>query len=342
MVEMQASDIARKWDLQLIGDGSQTVKQVSPLEEAEPSSLVFLEHERFLNKLEKCPAKVVLAPASLADKIPHTGTLLLSHDVKNSLIDILNDFYPQEIPSPGIDPSAIIETGATVSPKAYIGPLCHISADTVVETGACLYSSVFIGPRCRVGANCTLHPGVVLRRHVILGKSVEIHANSVLGEDGFGYHQGKTGIRKIPQIGGVKVEDDVEIGASVTIDRGALGTTTIGQGTKIDNLVQIAHNVDIGKNNMIIAQVGISGSVRVGNGCILAGQVGVADHAVIEDGAIAAAQAGVSQRGIKKGQAVLGSPARPIQDEKRIWSSLGKLPDMMKELRKIKKEMDNN
>jgi len=337
MAGISVLEIADQLGLRLAGDGSLVVDKVSALEEADAQSLIYIEKEQFAAKAEISPAQVVLVPSELSEAVKNIKAVLISDDVKSSLIDVLELLYPEEKPAAGTDPSAVIEKGASVSSGAIIGPLCHISSTAVIEEGACLWSNIYVGPYCTVGRQCVLHPGVVLRRNVRLEKAVTVHANTVIGEDGFGYHQGNGGIRKIPQIGQVRIEDDVEIGASVTIDRGALGTTIIGKGTKIDNLVQIAHNVVIGQYNLIVAQVGISGSVCIGNGCILAGQVGVVDHAVIEDGAIAAAQSGVSKRGIKQGQAVLGSPARPIQEEKRIWSSLEKVPGMIKDIRKIKK-----
>jgi UDP-3-O-[3-hydroxymyristoyl] glucosamine N-acyltransferase len=202
-------------------------------------------------------------------------------------------------------------------------------------------ASVYIGANVTLGKNCRLYPGVRILDDCRLGSNIIIHPGAVIGSDGFGYAESESGLKKIRQVGWVEIEDDVEIGANTTIDRGALGATRIGAGTKIDNLVQIAHNVEIGRNCIIVSQVGISGSTKIGNGVVMAGQVGLVGHIEIGDGVMIGAKSGVPNS-IPAKSKVFGYPARDLMETKRIEAALRRLPDLLKRVRKIEKKLDRD
>ncbi|HKK32412.1 MAG TPA: UDP-3-O-(3-hydroxymyristoyl)glucosamine N-acyltransferase, partial [Desulfomicrobiaceae bacterium] len=229
-------------------------------------------------------------------------------------------------------PEASVPDSATIGPNVFIGAGAEIGPDTT------LFPGCYVGEECRVGQGCTLYPNAVLMAGTEVGDRVTLHAGVVLGSDGFGFAQSQNGMEKFPQIGRVVVEDDVEIGANSTIDRAALGETRIGQGTKIDNLVQLGHNVQVGKNSIIVAQVGVAGSTTIGEQVILAGQVGVAGHLTIGDKCRVGAKSGIG-KDLKPGTDVSGIPAMPHGTYLRASTTLPKLPDMVRRIRKLEKEL---
>jgi UDP-3-O-[3-hydroxymyristoyl] glucosamine N-acyltransferase len=247
--------------------------------------------------------------------------------------------HPPDSPASGIHPSAVISPDATVDSTASIGPLCVVDAGAQVGSGTSLLAQVHVGRDVRIGSDCRLFPQVTLRDGIRLGDRVVVHSGAVIGADGFGYARDGARYVKIPQVGRVVVEDDVEIGANVTIDRATLGETRIGRGTKIDNLVQIAHNVQVGEDTVIVAQVGISGSTRIGSRVTLAGQAGIVDHLTIGDDVIVGAQSGVS-KDIPAGSIVLGSPAIPHGEFKRQYASLAGLPALRKLVRAMERRLE--
>ena len=234
----------------------------------------------------------------------------------------------------GIDPRAFVHKSATVGEGASIFPFASVGEGAVIGARCRIHAGAVVGRRCKLADDVTLHPHVVLYDDTVVGHRVIIHANSVIGADGFGYrlHEGKH--VKVPQLGHVEIGDDVEIGACTTIDRGTFEATRIGAGTKIDNLVQIAHNCQVGRHNLFIGQMGIAGSSSTGDYVVVAGQVGITDHVHIGDGAIIGAKAGVT-KDVPAGQRTLGAPATPERDQKRILMTLERLPEMRKELRRI-------
>jgi UDP-3-O-[3-hydroxymyristoyl] glucosamine N-acyltransferase len=230
--------------------------------------------------------------------------------------------------------------GASLAVGVSLGP------HAVVESGACLgartsvKAGVFVGQEAEIGEDCVIHPGVTIYPRARIGNRVVLHAGVVIGGDGFGYVFAEGRHQKFPQLGSVVIEDDVEIGANTTIDRGSLGTTSIGQGTKIDNLVQIAHNVRIGKHCVIAAQTGISGSVNMGDYCVIGGQVGIGDHVEIEDGARIASKGGILPgKIVRKGTTVWGIPGRPLDIFKRQYAHLSRLPDLARRVRDLEKRL---
>jgi len=233
-----------------------------------------------------------------------------------------------------------VADGTEIDSTAAVGPLCHIRPGARIGRNTQLVSGVYVGDDVQIGDGCLLYPGVSILRGCRIGHNVIIHSSTVIGSDGFGFAPGPSGLKKVRQVGWVEIEDDVEIGSNTSVDRGALGPTRIGRGTKIDNLVQIAHNVEIGQHSIVVSQVGISGSTKIGSGVQLGGQVGIVGHIEIGDGAQVGAQSGVAGS-IPAGQTVLGSPARNIRTAKRLYAALPRLPDMLKRLRKIEKKVED-
>jgi UDP-3-O-[3-hydroxymyristoyl] glucosamine N-acyltransferase len=246
-------------------------------------------------------------------------------------------FFPERTFVAGVHPTAVVAPGSQIDSTAHIGPHCVIGDRVRIGVRTVLQGGNFIGDDSRLGDDVNLFPNVVVYPRAEIGRRVRIHANTVIGSDGFGYVQDGGLHRKVPQIGNVVIGDDVEIGAGVTIDRGALGSTVIGKGTKIDNLVQIAHNVEIGEGCLLVSQAGIAGSTKLGNYVVLAGQVGIAGHLKIGNQVIVAARAGV-MNDIPDGEKWLGTPAQPDKEMKRQFIALRHLPDLLKRVAELERK----
>lgn len=323
--------LARLVGGELVGDPELPIRGVAPLERAGPGDLSFVAKGRARREAETSGAAAFLVPSDA--ELPGRPVIRVRQPYL-ALATVLAALYPERAPTPGIHPTAVVDATARISPEATLGPFVVVGPESQVEACAVLHAHVVVGARCRVGAGSVLHPHVVLRGDVDLGRGVVIHAGSVLGADGFGYVFDGERHRKIPQVGRVVVEDEVEIGANVTIDRATLGETRIGRGTKIDNLVQIGHNTVVGSHAIIVAQTGISGSCRIGHGAVLGGQVGVVDHVTVGDGARVGSQSGV-HRDVPPGGAVLGSPALPAAEARRALAALGRLPALLRTAREL-------
>ncbi|MFC1475260.1 UDP-3-O-(3-hydroxymyristoyl)glucosamine N-acyltransferase [Candidatus Zixiibacteriota bacterium] len=329
------AELAEKIGAKFDGDGSIEIYAAAPVETATEGYITFIANPKYLKHIKSTKASAIV----LDDNTKASGLAVIRHPnpyyAFSLIIDIL---YSETFDIPkGIDKSAVIEDDTEISSEAAIGPLCHIKSNTRIGNSTRLLSSVFVGSDVCIGENCLIYPGVRILNDSKIGNNVIIHSSTVVGSDGFGFAESDQGLKKIKQIGWVEIEDNVEIGSNCSIDRGALGPTRIGAGTKIDNLVQIAHNVEIGKHCIIVAQVGISGSTKLGNGVILAGQVGVVGHIELGDGVKVGAQSGVA-KSVDDGKAVFGSPARDILESKKIEAALRRLPDLLKRVRKLEKK----
>ncbi len=255
-----------------------------------------------------------------------------------SFMQLVPEFYPAPPRAAGRHPTAVIDPTAKVDPSAAIGPYAVVEAGAEIGSGATLHAHAHVGRGAVVGEGSVLYPHTVVWERSRLGARVIVHSGAVIGDDGFGYRRDESGHRKIPHVGHVEVGDDVEIGCNTTIDRGTFGRTRIGAGTKIDNLVQIAHNVQIGEKALIVAQAGLAGSSRIGNFAIVAGQTGIADHAVVGDGAILIAQSGVTKRA-KGGEVYGGSPILPYKTWFKVQSALRFLPRLLGRVRAIEERL---
>ena len=328
-------ELAATLGAKLEGDPDRRVTGVAPLEAAGPEQISFLIDARYRPAAEASRAGALLVADSMSG-LP--APLLRSSSPQQALIALLTLFHPAAPPPAGIDSSAIVARDARIDASASIGALAVIGAGAVIGPRVRVHPLVYVGPGVEVGEGSVLHPRVVLCEGVRLGCRVVVQAGAVIGGDGFGYAFDGGGHRKIPQVGIVVIEDDVDIGANTTIDRAMLGRTIIRRGTKIDNLVQVGHNVEIGEHSIIVAQVGISGSCRLGRGVIAAGQVGFADHLTIGDGAVLGAQAGVPED-VPAGERRLGTPALPILQAKRIFAAQKQLPEMSRRLRAAERRL---
>jgi UDP-3-O-[3-hydroxymyristoyl] glucosamine N-acyltransferase len=308
------AEIARRIGAEITGAGAaeRLITDVAPLESAGPDDLTFLDNRRYLDALRKTGAGAIIVNAKLAAAAPPGATLLITPQPYRAYALAAQSFYPEPPPRPGVAPSAVIEPsaklgeGCAVEPHAVIGADVEIGERCFIGANAVIGRAVVLGDDVRIGANATVS-------HCVIGSRVRIYPGARIGQDGFGFAPDPEAPVKVPQLGLVKIGDDVEIGANTTIDRGAGPDTVIGSGTMIDNLVQIGHNVQIGRCCVIVAQVGISGSTRLGDYVMIGGQGGLTGHLTIGNGARIGAQAGVL-RDVKPGETVLGSPAIPIAE----------------------------
>jgi UDP-3-O-[3-hydroxymyristoyl] glucosamine N-acyltransferase len=318
------------------GDPTLEIQGFASLESAGPGDLSFLTAPRHLDAARRSAAAALIAPPDLdlagrpAIRVPQPYAAIAA---------VLPLFFPEPAAAPGIHPTAHVSDSARVSEEAAVGAFTVVAERSVVEAGAVLHPHVFVGPDCHIGEGTVLHPHVVLRARVVVGRRVIVHPGSVLGADGFGYVFEGQAHRKIPQVGRLVVEDDVEIGANTTVDRATLGETVIGRGTKIDNLVQIGHNTVIGADTIIVAQAGIAGSCRIGRSVVLAGQAGIADHVTVGEGARIGSQAGV-HRDVPAGAGMIGTPAMPGDAGLRALAAIGRLPELLRDLRTLGRRVE--
>jgi UDP-3-O-[3-hydroxymyristoyl] glucosamine N-acyltransferase len=329
-----ASDIAQRLGGQVIGNGAIELTGFAPADNAKNGDLTFAENETFFAAADQSAASAILIAGdhvSAAQKV-----LIRVPNARIAFAKVLPLFFPEPQFAPGIHPTAVVAASAQVDPSAHIGPCCVVGEHVKIGARAVLQAQDYVGDHSVIGAETRLFPNVTLYSQSQIGCRVRIHAGTVIGSDGFGYVFDSGFHRKIPQIGNVIIHDDAELGSNVSVDRGALGPTIIGKGAKIDNLVQIAHNVVIGEHAILIAQVGIAGSTQVGNYTILAGQAGVAGHLKIGNQVTVAAKAGVMNN-IPDGEKWLGAPAQPDRQAKRQLIAIQQLPDLIHQLREFKK-----
>ena len=334
-VSFTAAQIAEHVRGKVIGDDSVQLTGFAQADSAKVGDLTFAEKPPYFATAEQSAATAILISNdfSSAKKV-----LIRVPDARIAMARVLPLFFPPEQPAQGIHPTAVIDPGAQIDPTAHIGPYCIVRAGAKIGARSVLLGGNHVGCDCQIGDDVSLYQNVVVYAKSQIGHRVTIHAGSVIGADGFGYVLDEGRHRKMLQVGNVIIHDDVEIGANTTIDRAALGSTIIGQGTKIDNLVQIAHNVVVGRNCIIMAQVGVAGSVHFGDYCVIAGQVGITGHAKLGNQAMVGAQAGVL-RDIPDGAKVWGSPAFPEKERKRQIIAVTQLPELMRRVRELEKQV---
>ncbi len=335
---MTLRELAEALDAQLVGaSGTEQALGVVGLDRVAADFVTYAEDERRLAQAEGTPALAVIAPAGLR---PSSKPLLITTNPRLAFAKALALTHPPAPRvAPGVHPSAQIGEGVALGEEVAIGVYAVIGPGARIGARTQVHPLVSIGPDTVIGADCVIYPHAALYHAVQLGDRVVVHAGAVIGSPGFGYVWDGQQHVWVPHVGTVVIEDDVEIGAATCIDRGTTGATTIGRGTKIDNQVQVAHNVKIGSNCLIAGQVGLSGSVRLENGVVLAGQAGVADHVEMAEGSIGAAGADII-RNVPPGQIVIGRPARPIKQQMRIDAAAAHLPDLVREIRQLRKRIE--
>jgi UDP-3-O-[3-hydroxymyristoyl] glucosamine N-acyltransferase len=334
---MKLSEIAKFLDGELVGDAEVEITGLAKIQSATEGELTFLSNPKYGKYLESTNASAVLV--SKAQQSPDLNHIKVE-DPYLSFLEILNLFHPSKDPDfNGIHSTAVVADSAQIGANVQIGPNVYIGDSVKIGEKSIIYPNCVILDNVEIGSNCRLYPRVSIREGCRVGDRVIIHDGTVVGSDGFGFAPDGEKYKKIPQMGIVVIEDDVEIGANTTIDRATIGETLIKSGCKIDNLVQIAHNVEIDANTVVAAQTGISGSTKVGKHVTIAGQVGTVGHIEIGDNAILAAKSGISKN-VPAGEIWFGYPATPIMKQKKIEASLRHLPEMSKKFNKLVKQLE--
>jgi UDP-3-O-[3-hydroxymyristoyl] glucosamine N-acyltransferase len=321
---------------QVLGDSETNVDRVASLETADKGDVAYVEDEKFFKAAEASKASCVITPV--------TSNLEISCQIKVAnpklaFALIAQALHPPKQRPPEIHSSAVIADSADVALQVFIGAFVCIGENSRVGSGTQIRAGAKIGDNVSIGTDCVIHPNVFIEDGVSIGDRVILHAGVVIGADGFGYVRGDMGYHKFPQIGTVAVEDDVEVGPNTTIDRGALGRTRIGKGTKLDNLVHIGHNCDIGERVVIAAQTGISGSVTIEDDCVIGGQVGFGDHIHVQSGAVIGSKAGILPGKIVRPGVWWGIPIQPLDEYKRLNAHLGRVPQLREEMKELKEKI---
>ena len=327
-MSLTTSDIARRLDGEVLGDGAAVITSFATAEFAKSGDLTFAEKADYFAAAEKSAATAILCGKQFSSA---HKTVIRVANPRVAFARAMGFFVSEPKFAAGIHPSAVIAASAQVDPTAHIGPHCTIGERVKIGAHCVLQAGDFIGEDSVLGEGTNLFSNVTIYDHTQIGRRVRIHAGTVIGADGFGYVFDSGFHRKIPQIGNVIIGDDVEFGSNCSVDRGALGSTVIGQGTKIDNLVHIAHNVEIGEYSILCAQVGIAGSAKLGNFCVLAGQVGIAGHITLGNQVTVASKSGVMDS-IPDGETWLGYPAQPDHQTKRMFLALRRLPELLRKV----------
>ncbi|MFO0838287.1 MAG: UDP-3-O-(3-hydroxymyristoyl)glucosamine N-acyltransferase [Phycisphaerae bacterium] len=334
---IMAAGIAAHLNATCEGDATLEIRGVETLDNAGPDQLTWLGDLKLAPKLASTAARVIVMPPDAP--LPPGKTAIRVPDPDLAMCDVLRLLAPPPPTVPlGVHPNAVIEPGATVAGAA-IAAYVYVGPGAIVGTGTQLHPSVYVGAGSRIGPDCVLWPGAVIRERCTLGARVIVHANATIGADGFGYLQRGGRHVKIPQIGTVEIEDDVEIGAGSAVDRARSGVTRVRRGAKIDNLVQIGHNCDIGEDCVIVAQAGVSGSCTLGRGVVLAGQAGLVDHLSLGDGVVVTAQSGLT-KDVPAGVIMRGSPAVPNNEYLREAAAARRLPRMIEQLRELVRRIE--
>jgi UDP-3-O-[3-hydroxymyristoyl] glucosamine N-acyltransferase len=331
-----ATEIAERVQGQVVGDPSISLTGFAPAGTAKPGDLTFAENEIYFARAEQSSAAAILVDGNFSSA---HKTLIRVANARIAFARILPLFHPEASFPAGVHPSAVIAASAQIDASAFIGPHCVIAEGVRIGARCVLHGLNYVDANSQIGDDSQLFPSVILYARTQIGQRVRIHAGTIIGSDGFGYVLDGGIHRKVPQIGFVIIQDDVEIGSNVTIDRGALGPTIIGRGTKIDNLVQIAHNVMTGDHCLVVGQTGIAGSTKLGHYVTIAGQAGIAGHLKIGNRAIVAGQSGV-MRDIGDGEKWFGSPAQPDRQMKRQLLALQQLPELLHRVAELERRAE--
>lgn len=338
-MEFSAKQIAQFVQGVIEGDENATVNTFAKIEDGKPGAISFLSNPKYTHYIYDTESSIVLVDKSVELEKPTKATLIKVDNAYECVAKLLQLYESMKPKKKGIDSLAFISPSAKIGENVYIGAFAYIGDNVVVGDGCQIYPNVVICENAKVGNDCLFYPNVTIYHDCHVGNRVTLHAGSVVGSDGFGFAPSENGYDKIPQIGIVTIEDDVEIGANTCIDRSTMGSTFVRKGVKLDNLVQIAHNTDIGANTVMSAQVGIAGSTKVGQWCMFGGQVGIAGHITIGNKVFLGAQSGVPSS-LKDDQTLIGTPPMEKLPYFKSQAIFQRLPDLYKQIQKLQKEVD--
>ncbi len=338
-MEFTARQIAQVINGEIIGNENVTVNSFSKIEEGKPGSISFLANPKYTHYIYNTEASIVLIDKNAILEKPVETTLIKVDNAYECIAKLLQMYEATKPKKTGIDPLAFVSTNAKIGKNCYIGAFAYVGDNVSIGDNTQIYPHATICENTTIGESCTLYPNVTVYHGSLIGDRVILHAGSVIGSDGFGFAPSANGYDKIPQIGVVTIENDVEIGANTCIDRSTMGSTYIRKGVKLDNLVQIAHNTDIGENTVMSAQVGVAGSTKVGQWCMFGGQVGLAGHIVIGNKVFLGAQSGVPGN-IKDNQQLIGTPPMKQRPYFKSQAVFRRLPELYKQINDLQKQVE--
>lgn len=345
-MEFSAEQIAGILNGEIVGNADITVRGLSKIEEGTEGTLSFLSNPKYEEYIYTTGASICIVNNSFtpSKSIPSTLTMIKVEDAYSCFAKLLEFYDQMRKKEPKIESPSFIAESAVIGSDLYLGAFGYIGENSKIGNNVVIYPHVYIGENVTIGDNCILHPGATVYVDCVIGNNCTIHAGTIIGADGFGFAPNENGeFQKIPQIGNVVIEDNVEIGSNCTIDRATMGSTVIKKGVKLDNLVQIAHNVEIGQNTVMAAQVGVAGSAKIGNNVMVGGQAGISGHIHVADGTKIVAQSGIPNT-VRKADTLMGSPGIPLEDFKKSYFGFRKLPQILKRLQEIEnkiKELTN-
>ena len=338
-MEFKAEQIAAFIGGKVEGDPNASVHTFAKIEEGKKGAISFLSNPKYTHYIYATESSIVIVNENVEFENPVSTTLIRVKNAYESIAKLLQLYESSRPKKRGIDSKASIASSATIGNDCYVGAFACIGENTVIGNGCEIHPHAVIGDNCTLGDGCKIFPNTTIYEGCKLGNSVTVHAGSVIGADGFGFAPNADGYDKIPQIGIVTIEDNVEIGANTCVDRSTMGSTIIRKGVKLDNLVQVAHNVEIGENTVMSAQVGIAGSTKVGKWCMFGGQVGLAGHITVGDKTFLGAQSGVPGN-LKGGESLIGTPPMPPRNYFKSQAIFRRLPEIYKDINDLKKEME--
>jgi UDP-3-O-[3-hydroxymyristoyl] glucosamine N-acyltransferase len=340
-MEFTAQQIAALVNGEVEGDPSSKVSKLAKIEEATTGSLTFLSHPKYIPYLKTSGASVIIITEGITDEKPDTATLIKVKDSRQAFTILMEAYHKQQFSKSGIEEFTFISPNAIIAQNVYIGSFTYIGQNTKIDEGARIYPNVYIAENCRIGKNCIINSGVKIYPDCIVGDNCTIHSGVVVGSDGFGFvPNDKNNYRKMPQVGNVVIENNVEIGSNTTIDRATMGSTIIRKGVKLDNLIQIGHNVEIGENTVIAAQSGVAGSTKIGRDCMIGGQVGIVGHLTIGNRVKIAAQSGIGSS-VADDSTVQGSPALDHFDYKKAYVIFRRLPELSQKIKELESKIES-
>lgn len=337
-MKFTAAQIAGILEGDVVGDPNAEVYKLSKIEEGTAGSLTFLANPKYTNFIYTTQATITIVNATFVPEQDITTTLIKVEDAYQSFSKLLEYYNQVKLMKSGIEQPSVISEGVTYGPDLYLGSFCYIGKNVTIGKNVKIYPNSFIGDNVSIGDNCVFFAGVRIYSETVIGSNCTIHSGTIIGSDGFGFAPQDDGTyKKVPQIGNVIIEDDVEIGACSTVDRATLGATIIRKGVKLDNHIQVAHNVEIGENTVIASQTGIAGSTKIGKNCMIGGQVGFAGHLIIGDHVKIQGQSGIT-RNLSDGETVQGTPALTYGDYAKSYVHFKNLPKIVSELEQLKKQ----